>query len=448
MEYKKMSDYPYHFGLKTRIYPNNRQKRIIHINSEASRIMYNQIVAINNEIFELEKMVKPFKYVKLRQKQPYTASVINNDPNTHYIYQTTCALGNFAPYLNRLQYLYTFKNKVPHIAKVHTIFQDKAYDSLAGSYAYKAYQRAWRNYQNGLQNRPCFHSKAHNPYVDKYQTYVNPRIQTVFVDQNHLKLPKLKQLRCDPIRNLIWDKTDWASGTIAISKDASDCYWVSIQLGSQTPFVKAKPKTNRKLGVDLNLDNFATDSEGQVIANPRYFIRQQEHLARMKRILEKKVQHASDTGQSLRDNKDYQQLRRKIARVNKKVYNQRESFLQKLTTDLVTKNDIIVAENLKSHNMLKNHHLAKAIQDVGWRKFLTIVEYKCRIYHKQFVTVNPRLTTQTCSNCGYVLDKQKHERLTLSDRQWTCPSCHFHHIRDVNAAKNILAKGLDHLKTK
>lgn len=448
MKYMKMNEYPYHFGFKTRIYPSNRQKRIIHINSEANRIMYNQIVAINEEIFSLEKLIKPSKQVKLRQKQPFTTSVINNDPNTHYTYQTSCIMGNFKPYLDRLNYLYAFRNKVPHIAKVHDIFLCKEYDSLAGSYAHKAYQLAWKNFKNGLQKRPTFHSKQKNPYVEKYQTYVNPRVQTVFTDSTHIKLPKLKQIRCNKIRDILLDKSDWASGTIMISKDATDCYWIAIQLGSQTPFVVPKSKTRRHLGIDLNIENFATDSEGKVIANPRFFIQQQTRLVRLKRIMSRKFEKAKQQNRDIRSDKAYQDIRKKVARLSHKVYNQRESFLQKLTTKLVSENDVIVAEDLKSHNMLKNHNLAKAIQDVGWRKFLTMVEYKCQLYDKQFVTVNPRLTTQTCSNCGYLLNKQNHERLSLADRQWTCPNCNYHHIRDVNAAKNILQKGLTELKTK
>lgn len=446
MEYKKMSDYPYHFGFKTRIYPSHKQKRIIHLNSQATYIMYNKLIAINDEIFELEKLMKPSNVTKLHQKQPFTTDVINNDPNTHYSYQTRCILANFEPYINRLQYLYSMRNNVSNIAKTDTTCSSKEYDSHVGAYAYKSYQLAWKNYKNGLQNKPRFHDMSLNPYVDKYQTYVNPRVQTVFPDSTHIKLPKLKQIRCDKLRDILLTKSDWASGTIAVSKDVTNKYWISVQLGSQTPFVAPKPKTNTQVGVDLNLDNFATDSRGNVIENPRYFVQQQDRLARMQHILSRKYERAIAEGRDIYTDKSYQKLRKKVAKVTRKVFNQRESFLQKLTSQLVQQNDVIVAEDLQSHNMLKNHNLAKAIQDVGWRKFLTMVKYKCEMYNKQFVTVNPRLTTQTCSNCGYILDKDKHERLTLKDREWTCPQCNYHHIRDHNAAKNILTKGLNQLK--
>jgi putative transposase len=94
--------------------------------------------------------------------------------------------------------------------------------------------------------------------------------------------------------------------------------------------------------------------------------------------------------------------------------------------------------------MLRNHALAMSISDVGWRTFLSQLEYKAKLYGKTFLTVNPRNTTQTCSNCGTVLKGD--DKLTLAQREWTCPKCNIHHIRDWNAAKNILNKGLPEYK--
>ena len=102
---------------------------------------------------------------------------------------------------------------------------------------------------------------------------------------------------------------------------------------------------------------------------------------------------------------------------------------------------MVVAENLKSKNMLKNHALAMSISDVGWRTFLEMLEYKAPAYGRTFVEVNPAYTTQTCYDCGFVMGRKGTKRLTLHDREWTCPNCHVHHIRDHNAALNILAKG-------
>lgn len=96
--------------------------------------------------------------------------------------------------------------------------------------------------------------------------------------------------------------------------------------------------------------------------------------------------------------------------------------------------------------MLKNHALALSISDVGWRSFLQKLAYKAELYGKTFITVNPKNTTQTCSECGFIIGSGNTKKLTLEDREWTCPSCNTYHIRDVNAAKNILSKGLKQLE--
>lgn len=120
--------------------------------------------------------------------------------------------------------------------------------------------------------------------------------------------------------------------------------------------------------------------------------------------------------------------------------NRRKNFLHIQSMALIKNHDLVVAEELRSKNMMKNHALASSISDNGWRTFLNMITYKAKLYGKKFITVNPRYTTQTCNSCGYILNGEA--KLTLKDRDWTCPKCGKHHIRDINAAKNILAKGL------
>ena len=103
---------------------------------------------------------------------------------------------------------------------------------------------------------------------------------------------------------------------------------------------------------------------------------------------------------------------------------------------MVESQDLIVAEDLKVRNMKRNHKLAKAISDVGWRSFLGILNQKAGMYDRELILIDPRNTTQTCSACGYILTGE--EKLTLSDREWVCPKCGAHHHRDHNSAVNIL----------
>ena len=143
---------------------------------------------------------------------------------------------------------------------------------------------------------------------------------------------------------------------------------------------------------------------------------------------------------SLRTAKNYQKQRKLVSRIHRRVLRRRDSFLGTLSTTLIKNHDLVAAEELRSKNLLKNHKLALSISDVGWRTFLSMLEYKAKMHGKVFRTVGPRNTTQMCSHCGYVLTKE--HKLTLKDREWICPVCGTFHIRDHNAAKNILARAL------
>ena len=105
-------------------------------------------------------------------------------------------------------------------------------------------------------------------------------------------------------------------------------------------------------------------------------------------------------------------------------------FSQDIGIDLGTANTLV---HLKGKG---------SISDVGWRSFLGMLSYKADLYDRQFITVSPKNTTQTCHDCGFVMGSDGTKKLTLADREWVCPQCHVHHIRDYNAALNILEKGL------
>ena len=201
----------------------------------------------------------------------------------------------------------------------------------------------------------------------------------------------------------------------------------------------------QQVGIDLNTDNFLTTSEGNVVANPRFYRTIKGRLAKAQRKLSRRQVRAKKEGRSLRDSKNYQKQRMVVSKLMNRVRNQRNKFLDEMSITLIKNHDLVVAENLRSKNLLKNHALAMSISDVGWRIFLQKLEYKAELYGKTFVTINPKNTTQTCNKCGHVMGTKDTDKLTLKDRSWTCPVCNTYHIRDVNAAKNILDKGLEQL---
>lgn len=135
--------------------------------------------------------------------------------------------------------------------------------------------------------------------------------------------------------------------------------------------------------------------------------------------------------------KNWQKAQKMKARFQAKVANKRHDYLQKLTTRLVRQYDVIVIEDLRTKNLIKNHHLAKSISNAAWYLFRMMLEYKCKWYGKKLIAVDPKNTSRICSNCGYNSGVKP-----LNVREWTCPKCHVHHDRDINAAVNILNRAV------
>lgn len=410
-----MAQLSYHYGVKVRVFPSSAQKRLIKHNSDASRFIYNEMNGMNRELYQLRQVNTPIAIVQERIKTLE----------------------------ERL------KNPATGISNIHGWLNDDDFDSLMKANAIKNYKNAWNMFckvhQAGV---PVFHKKR---VEQKYQTSCmypakvnNPNMLNGSVrvtDRRHMRLPKLGTLRFKgmPIK-LFKNRGSIRVGTATISMDATGCYFVSMQLASDCPFVEAQSKTGSPIGIDLNTENFLTDSNGNIIANPRYYRSIKGKLAKAQRKLSRRALHAKKEHRPLRNAKNYQKQRALVANIQRKVANRRKNFLHLVSTTLIKNHDLVVAEELRSKNMLRNHALAMSIADVGWRTSLGMLSYKADLYGCKFVTVNPRNTTQTCSACGFLMSGD--QKLTLADREWTCPQCGTYHIRDHNAAKNILTKGL------
>ncbi len=290
---------------------------------------------------------------------------------------------------------------------------------------------------------PQFRKKS---YEERYQTSGQAKELGLYsgsvrlIDETHILVPKLGKVKISRLPKSLMEMQDKIHiATTTVRKNADESYFISLQLSSHEPFKKELDKTCSIVGIDLNLDNFYTDSNNEVVDNPRYYRGTLKRLKSHQKKLSKMAARAKKEKRPLRGSKNYQKQRLLVAKLQKRVANKRNNFLHNLTIDLVKNHDFIVCEELRSKNMLKNHALAMSISDVGWRTFLSQLEYKAALYGKQFITVDPRWTTQTCSDCGIVLKGE--DKLTLADREWTCKNCGAFHIRDHNAAKNILAKG-------
>ncbi len=187
-------------------------------------------------------------------------------------------------------------------------------------------------------------------------------------------------------------------------------------------------RVGHAVGVDLGVTDFAATSDGDKIANPHYLERKARALTRYQRRMARCQDGSANRAKAAA----------KGARAHRKVRHGRADFLHRVSTRLVRSADTIVIEDLNVVGMVRNRHLARAISDCGWGEFRRQLTYKCHRYGRHLVVIDRWYpSSRTCSACGHLL-----VALSLSTRQWRCPSCGTRHDRDINAAKNILAAGL------
>jgi putative transposase len=411
---QQMKEMPYVIGLKIRLYPDNRQKNIIAVNDGASRSVYNHLAARHKELFMLRK-VKCF--VK--------------------------------PVADRIDYLLSLGEKSSELKAAYPYLEDRRVDAQAVANAIKNYHAAWNNFRKVPGTSiPKFHKKG---YAKQYQTNAHYKQDAEVItdgnvyltDRRHIMLPKLKSVRfkaSDRIYHIFERTCETRIGTIKISMDECGRYYASLQIGSVDPFHRKLISTGKAIGVDVNIENFCTDSDGVVTENPRFRKRTQEKLAKAQRKLSRMAVRAKKEGRSLRDSRNYQKQRIRTAELHRHAAAQREAFQNNLSKAMVENQDMIFVENLTVKNMVKNHALSAAISDCAWSAITRKLEYKAGLYGRIFAKVRAAGTTQTCSACGY--EMKGAQKLDLSDREWTCPQCGTHHIRDYNAAVNIKKRGL------
>ena len=303
----------------------------------------------------------------------------------------------------------------------HKWLNDCANEALQQSL--RCLDNAYTQFFKAKKGFPKFKSKKHSKDVCKF-------INNVHFDfeKNKVKIPKVGWTKLCP--NQYFDLSVCKIGTLTVSKDKCGDYWCSIVVDDGKPNVsKAKIQEETAVGVDLGIKDFATLSDGTKYNNPKYFERGERKLKRLQQKF----------ARTEKKSKRHEVMRIKVARQHRKIANQRLDYLHKLSSDLVKRFDTICLEDLNVDGMLKNHHLARAIQSVSWGDFVKQLTYKSEWYGKNVVFIgrfDP--SSQICHKCGY----QNKDVKNLNVREWICPVCGEHHDRDVNAAKNILQFGL------
>ncbi|MGH1393687.1 MAG: RNA-guided endonuclease InsQ/TnpB family protein [Trichormus sp.] len=211
----------------------------------------------------------------------------------------------------------------------------------------------------------------------------------------------------------------------------ADGYYVqfSVQLDPRDTVEPITP-SQKAVGIDVGIKYFLADSQGNTEPNPQFYRRGEKQLNRLNRMKSKKRKKSNP------QSRNYHKARMRYARKHLRVSRQREEFVKRVALRLIKSNDLVAYEDLNVKGMVKNPQLAKSISDAGWSRFRQWLDYFGYKYGKITIAVSPHNTSQNCSNCGEKVQK------SLSTRTHICSHCGYVEDRDINAAINILQKGL------
>lgn len=357
-------------GIKFRIYPNREQQNLINQTLGCCRLIYNKGLAMRNEAYENGNKIG---------------------------YAQTSAM-------------------LTELKKCEDFAFLKVVDSIALQQSLRDLARGFVNFFQKRAAHPIFKSK-HNRH-QSYRT-INQG-DNIRIAGKYLKLPKLGYVKVRQSMEI------GKIHNVTIEHTPTGKYFAVLNVEFEP---QPMPNKGGMIGIDVGIKEFYSDSNGNVVANPKYLEKSMRKLVREQRKLSRKQKGSN--------NRNKQRV--KVALVHEKITNQRNDFLQKQSTILIRENQTICIEDLKVKNMMRNHKMAQHIGSASWGKFFDMLAYKAVWYGNDVVKVPTMYpSSQTCSYCGYKNPLVKN----LTVRIWECPDCHTVHNRDSNASINILNKGL------
>ena len=368
-------------AVKVKLYPNNEQEIYINKLLGCYRFVYNQSLNFSIQYY---KDNNKFSNIKI--------------------------LGNFL-FQNLL------KNEEYYFLKEHnTKVLNQTIINLLESYK--------RFFING-NGFPKFKSKHDNKLSCRFPAQAISKNNNY--ESNKLTLTKqLKNIRfrCSKENKKQLNESIVKSATL--SKTKSGKYYLSILI--ETNINKTLPITNNIIGIDLGIKDFVITSEGETFDNIKIKRNNKKKISKLHKQLSRKKKGSNNRNK----------CRIKLARYYEKLNNIKENYLHKISNKLLNENQVIVMEDLSVSNMVKNHKLAKSLQELSLYRFKEILKYKSNWYSRDLVEIDKWFpSSKLCNKCNY-----KNNELTLKDRTWTCPECGESHDRDINAAINIRKEGI------
>ena len=376
-------------GLNIRIYPNVSQTKVIEQTFGCTRFVYNKVLGMKKELWEDYKLSFNPKIKSLKEEWKFLTNVSA---------QSIC--NSYNDCIN------SFKN---------------FFNSKSGK---TKNQQNFPKFKKKGKCKDSFRIGCTYPSKDKISNTGDIRV----IDRNHIKIPSLGIVQFANYNDLDWKIVH--INNVTISKSHCGNYYCSICVEMKESEYK-EPKFYAT-GFDLGLKDFAIFDDGTVIENPKFFRKSQKKLAKEQRLFSNMEKNS----------KNYNEKKLKIAKLHEHIKNQRKDFQHKVSSRIVNENQVIVSEDLNVKSMLKNHKLAKSIQDASFGTFCNMIKYKSEHKHRVYLKIDRFYpSSKLCHKCGY-----KYTGLKLEERFWTCPECGTYLDRDENAAINILNEGLKQLK--
>ena len=368
---------------KFRLYPNQNQKELINKTFGCTRLVYN---------YYLDKKINEYK------------------TNKKSISSYECIKD-----LKNLYNDYPFLKEVDSMSLRCSLFNlDNAYNKFfKDKFGYPKFKSKF--------NKNSFRT---NMITSEYKgrTYYNIKLDLI---GKTITLPKLKNMKIRGYRKI--NKINGKIINATVSRELDDTYYVSVVVEEDIINYKFMPTTI--VGLDLGIKDLVITSNYQKYKNEKIIEKYEKRIKQKQKRLAKKE----------RGSHNYYKLKREIARIYKKIKNARKYLIHHITKDITDNNDIIVCETLKVKNMVKNHHLAKVIEDASFSEIIRQLEYKTKWKGKKLYKINTFYpSSQICSHCGYKNPLLKN----LSIREYNCPNCNYELDRDYNASVNIMFEGL------